>query len=128
MTDRELIKIAVKAAEAAYAPYSKFAVGAALECSDGTVYYGCNVENAAFGCTTCAERTAVFKAVSEGRRKFGRIAIYANSAEYCMPCGTCRQVLNEFAPDIEVLSVRGDGRYVSYSLRELLPRGFSLSD
>ena len=128
MTDRELINIAVEAAEKAYAPYSKFAVGAALECDDGTVFTGCNIENASYGCTNCAERTAVFKAVSEGKREFRRIAIFADTDEYCMPCGTCRQVLNEFAPTIEVLSVRRDGRYVSYSLKELLPRSFSLKD
>ena len=127
MTDRELINIAVEASEKAYAPYSNFAVGAALECEDGTVYTGCNIENSAYGCTNCAERTAVFKAVSEGRRAFRRIAVYADGEDYCMPCGTCRQVLNEFAPTIEVLSVRGDGRYVSYSLKELLPRSFSLN-
>ena len=125
MTDRELINMAVEASEKAYAPYSKFSVGAALECTDGTVYTGCNVENAAYSCTVCAERTAVFKAVSEGKRAFSRIAVYADSDEYCMPCGVCRQVLNEFAPEIEVLSIRGDGRYVSYSLKELLPRSFS---
>ena len=128
MTDRELINIAVEASEKAYAPYSKFAVGAALECDDGTVFTGCNIENAAYGCTNCAERTAVFKAVSEGKREFRRIAIFADTEEYCMPCGTCRQVLNEFAPTIEVLSVRRDGRYVSYSLKELLPKSFSLND
>ena len=128
MTDRELINIAVEAAEKAYAPYSKFAVGAALECDDGTIFTGCNIENASYGCTNCAERTAVFKAVSEGKREFRRIAIFADTDEYCMPCGTCRQVLNEFAPTIEVLSVRRDGRYVSYSLKELLPKSFSLKD
>ncbi|MBR6654726.1 MAG: cytidine deaminase [Oscillospiraceae bacterium] len=128
MTDRELINIAVEASEKAYAPYSKFAVGAALECDDGTVFTGCNIENAAYGCTNCAERTAVFKAVSEGKREFRRIAIFADTEDYCMPCGTCRQVLNEFAPTIEVLSVRRDGRYVSYSLKELLPKSFSLND
>ncbi len=128
MTDRELINIAVEASKSAYAPYSGFAVGAALECADGEVYTGCNVENASFGCTNCAERTAVFKAVSEGEREFTRIAVFAAGEDYCMPCGTCRQVLNEFAPDIEVLSVRGDGRYVSYSLRELLPRSFRISE
>ena len=128
MTDRELINIAVEASEKAYAPYSRFAVGAALECDDGTVFTGCNIENAAYGCTNCAERTAVFKAVSEGKREFRRIAIFADTEDYCMPCGTCRQVLNEFAPTIEVLSVRRDGRYVSYSLKELLPKSFSLND
>lgn len=128
MTDRELINIAVEASGKAYAPYSNFTVGAALECEDGSVYTGCNIENASYGCTNCAERTAVFKAVSEGNRRFRRIAVYADSDNYCMPCGVCRQVLNEFSPELEVLSVRGDGRYVSYSLKELLPRSFSMND
>ena len=127
MTDRELINIAVEAAEEAYAPYSGFKVGAALECADGSVFTGCNVENASYGLSVCAERTAVFKAVSEGRRSFLRLAIFAEGEDYCMPCGACRQVLQEFAPQIEVLSVRGDGRYVSYALRELLPHPFVLN-
>lgn len=125
MTDRELINIATAASKNAYAPYSKFAVGAAIECSDGTVYTGCNIENAALGCTVCAERTAIFKAVSEGKREFTRIAIYADSSDYCVPCGVCRQVLSEFAPDIELLCVRSDGHYVSYPLKHLLPAAFS---
>ncbi len=126
MTDRELINQAIEAAKFAYVPYSKFNVGAALECTDGTVYTGCNVENATLGCTVCAERTAVVKAVSEGRQDFRRIAVYSpQSASYCTPCGICRQVLAEFAPDMEVLCVRSDGRYVSYRLKELLPVMFS---
>ncbi len=126
MTDRELINMAVDASKAAYAPYSKFSVGAAIECMDGAVYTGCNVENATLGCTICAERTAVVKAVSDGRRTFRRIAVYSSeSADYCTPCGMCRQVLAEFAPDMEVLCVRSDGRYVSYRLRDLLPKMFS---
>ncbi|MBP5165649.1 MAG: cytidine deaminase [Oscillospiraceae bacterium] len=121
MTDRELIQAAADASKNAYAPYSGFAVGAALECTDGTVFTGCNVENAAYGSTMCAEQAAVAKAVSEGRRSFRRIAIVsASGKEYCMPCGSCRQVLSEFSPDMEVLAVRGDGRYVSYALDELL--------
>lgn len=127
MTDRELINQAISAAKNAYVPYSKFAVGAALECKDGTVFTGCNVENAVLGCTICAERTAVTKAVSEGHRDFKRIAIYADSPDYCVPCGSCRQVLQEFSPEIEVLCVRSDGRYVSYNLRKLLPAAFSKS-
>ena len=126
MTDRELINIAVEAAGEAYAPYSGFRVGAALECADGTVFTGCNVENASYGLSVCAERTAVFKAVSEGRRSFRRLAVFAEGEEYCMPCGACRQVLQEFAPELEILSARGDGRYVSYALRELLPHPFEL--
>jgi cytidine deaminase len=126
MTDRELINRAVEAAEYAYAPYSKFAVGAAIECEDGTVVTGCNVENATLGCTICAERTAVTKAVSMGKQNFRRIAVYSSeSASYCTPCGICRQVLAEFSPDMEVLSARSDGRYISLRLRELLPRMFS---
>lgn len=125
MTDRELIERAKDASKSAYAPYSRFAVGAALECRDGSVFTGCNVENAVLGCTICAERGAVMKAVSEGRRDFVRIAVYSESRDYCVPCGTCRQVLNEFSPEIEVLCVRSDDRYVSYKLRELLPAAFN---
>lgn len=125
MTDRELISEAVKAAKFAYAPYSKFCVGAAVECTDGSVYTGCNVENAALGATICAERVAVTKAVSEGKRAFRRIAVYADSADYCVPCGTCRQVLCEFSPNMEILCVRSDGRYVSYNLKNLLPQAFN---
>lgn len=125
MTDRELIAIAVSMLERSYAPYSNFAVGAALLCGDGTVFTGCNVENAAYGSTICAERTALVKAVSEGRRSgFTRIAIAGRGEDYCWPCGACRQMLYEFAPDITVLAVRGDGAFVSLSLRELLPHGF----
>ena len=124
MTDRELINRAYDARKNAYAPYSRFPVGAALECADGTVITGCNVENAALGCTICAERTALVKAISEGKRNFTRIAIYADSPDYCVPCGTCRQVLSEFAPSMEVLCVKGDGRYVSYRLSDLLPVSF----
>ena len=122
MTDRELINLAFEAMEQAYAPYSGFKVGAALECADNSVFLGCNVENAAYGSTICAERTAVVKAVSEGRREFRRIAIAAQSEDYCMPCGACRQVLSEFSGDMEVLSAKKDGRYVSYKLSALLPR------
>lgn len=122
MTDRDLINLAFEAMEQAYAPYSGFRVGAALECADGSVFLGCNVENAAYGSTICAERTAVVKAVSEGRREFRRIAIAAQSEDYCMPCGACRQVLSEFSSDMEVLSAKKDGRYVSYKLSALLPK------
>ena len=126
MTDRELINLAFTGMQQAYAPYSGFTVGAALECEDGSVFLGCNVENAAFGDSICAERVAVFKAVSEGRRGFRRIAIAANSPSYCLPCGSCRQVLAEFSPEMEVLAAREDGRYVSYPWSELLPRRFLL--
>ena len=125
MTERELVDRAFAMLERSYAPYSHFPVGAALECADGTVFTGCNVENAAYGSTICAERTAVVKAVSEGHRDdFVRIAIVGNSADYCWPCGACRQFLFEFAPDLECLIARGDHEYVKLPLRELLAHGF----
>ncbi len=125
MNDRELLRIAKEASLNAYVPYSGFPVGAALECEDGTVYTGCNVENAAYGDTICAERTAVVKAVSEGRRSFTRIAIYGEGKGYCMPCGSCRQVLAEFSPEMEVLCAKAGGSYVSYPLARLMPYTFN---
>lgn len=122
MTDRELLNMAFEAAENAYSPYSGLRVGAALECADGSVFLGCNVENASFSDTICAERTAVVKAVSEGRRSFRRIAVAAYSEEYCMPCGSSLQVLREFSEDMEILAAKKDGHYVSYKLNALLPR------
>ena len=125
MNDRELLRIAKEASLNAYVPYSGFPVGAALECEDGTVYTGCNVENAAYGDTICAERTAVVKAVSEGQRSFTRIAIYGEGKGYCMPCGSCRQVLAEFSPEMEVLCAKAGGSYVSYPLARLMPYTFN---
>ena len=126
MTDIELLNKALEASKNAYVPYSKFHVGAAIQCADGRVYTGCNVENAALGSTICAERTAAVKAVSEGNRAFKRIAVTSPDAkEYCYPCGACRQFLVEFNPDMEVLVGRGDNKYVSFKLRELLPGVFN---
>ncbi len=120
--DELLIRMAYQARENAYAPYSGYRVGAALLCDDGTIYTGCNIENAAYGNAFCAERTALVKAVSEGKRAFVRIAIAGEgSAPY--PCGACRQSLNEFAPDIGIL-IAWDGNVVETSLPELLPNGF----
>ena len=125
MTERELVDKAIAMLNRSYVPYSKFPVGAVLECADGTVFTGCNVENAAYGSTICAERTAVVKAVSEGHRDdFVRIAIAGRSEDYCWPCGSCRQVLFEFAPGLECLVARRDGDYVKLPLRELLSHGF----
>ena len=122
MTDRELINMAVEAAKKSYVPYSNRTFGAALECADGTVVTGCNVENAALGTSICAERAALCQAVSMGKRSFRRLAVYsAESADYCTPCGICRQAFSEFSPEMELLCARADGRYVSYRLRELLP-------
>ena len=125
MTDRDLMSRAKEASLNAYTPYSHFNVGAAIECSDGSIFTGCNVENAAFGSTICAERTACVKAVSEGHTSFKRIAIYAESLDYAWPCGACRQFLIEFSPEMEVLIAKADGRYVSYKLCDLLPGKFN---
>ncbi len=125
MNDRELLRIAKEASLNAYVPYSGFPVGAALECEDGTVFTGCNVENAAYGDTICAERTALVKAVSEGYRKFTRIAVYGEGKGYSMPCGSCRQVLSECSPEMEVLCAKAGGSYVSYPLTRLMPYTFN---
>ena len=109
----------------AYCPYSNFPVGAALLCEDGRVFTGCNVESAAYGSTICAERTALLKAVSEGcRDNWVTIAVAGRGEEFCWPCGSCRQMLYEFAPRLRVLAVRGDGNFEEANLSELLPKGF----
>ena len=124
MTREELKAAAIAMTERSYCPYSHFPVGAALECSDGTVFTGCNIENAAYSPTLCAERVAVGKAVSEGRRDFVRIAVAGRGEDFCVPCAVCRQVLYEFAPDMEVISLNGKGEELARTLRELLPHGF----
>ena len=122
---QQLIRMALAAREKAYVPYSDFMVGAALRAADGRIFTGCNVENAAFGSTICAERAALVKAVSEGCREgFLAIAIAGRGEDYCWPCGACRQMLYEFAPDLRVLCARGDGAFVEARLSQLLPHGF----
>ena len=124
MTDQALVDLAFSMLERSYVPYSHFPVGAALLCADGTVFTGCNIENAAYSPTLCAERVAVGKAVSEGRRDFVRIAVAGRCEDFCVPCAVCRQVLYEFAPDMEVISLNGKGEELARTLRELLPHGF----
>jgi len=124
VTKEELCAKAQEMTKMAYAPYSNFRVGAALECTDGTVFTGCNIENAAYGPTNCAERTAVFKAVSEGYRSFVRIAIAGETEQFCTPCGVCRQVLQEFAPELEVILVNKNGDTMELTLPQLLPYSF----
>ena len=127
MTDEMLIQKAIDMLEFSYAPYSGYPVGAALLGTDGKVYTGCNVENAAYGNTLCAERTALCKAVSEGAREFVAIAIAARgSAPF--PCGACRQSLYEFAPDLRVLVTWGEGEVDKTTLPALLPHGFGPKD
>ena len=127
MTREELKAKAVSMLEMSYCPYSHFPVGAALECEDGTVYTGCNIENAGYSATVCAERTAVFKAVSEGCRRFKRIVVAGRSDSPCVPCGECRQVLSEFAPELEVICLDKDGNEMTLSLSDLLPHSFNKS-
>ncbi len=132
----ELIETAIKMTASSYAPYSHFHVGAALLAKDGSVFTGCNIENAAYGPSNCAERTAIFKAVSEGVRSFEAIAI-AGGAEnekgepvikdFCPPCGVCRQVMSEFCgKDFKILLTDGKGGIKEFTLAELLPESFSL--
>ena len=130
MGDKELILEAIEARKNAYTPYSHFQVGAALEGAGGEVYRGCNIENAAYTPSNCAERTAFFKAVSEGERSFRRIAIVAGPEGekliHTAPCGVCRQVMMEFCdPDaFQILLATGPDNYRTYTLRQLLPEGF----
>lgn len=125
MTDDQLVELAFTMLERAYCPYSNFPVGAALLCRDGSVFTGCNIENAAYGSTICAERTALVKAVSEGHRDdWVKLAVAGLSNDYCWPCGPCRQMLYEFAPDLTVLAANRDHSFACVSLAELLPYGF----
>jgi len=124
--EQELFALAKEARESAYAPYSDFKVGAALLGESGTIYLGCNVENASFGLTVCAERVALFKAVSEGERVFKAIAIYAGSKSV-PPCGACLQVMAEFG-DLDILLFDSKGSYVKWRISELLPQAFRLND
>lgn len=121
-----LVAAAVAARQRAYAPYSGFRVGAALETEDGLIVTGCNVENASYGVTICAERNALAAAVAQGHQRFRRMALASDAPEPISPCGMCRQALFEFAPDLEIESV-GGGRSVTWGLGELLPAGFSRS-
>ncbi len=129
MTDRELIEIAVTAREKAYTPYSHFKVGAALLSKEGRVFTGCNIENATFTPTICAERTAFFKAVSEGVTDFDRIAIVGGRegelSPFCAPCGVCRQVMAEFCDEDFPVILGTPDDFGVYPLRELLPYAFT---
>ena len=123
----KLVEEALAAREQAHAPFSKFKVGAALEAENGRVFTGCNVENATYGLTICAERVAVFKAISEGARKFKRIAVAADTEVLTPPCGACRQILWEFCGDVEVVLVNLHGKSETMRLKDLFPRPFDAS-
>ena len=128
MKDTELVEKAKKARLHAYAPYSKFKVGAALLTKNGKVYTGANVENATFGLTVCAERVALFKAVTNGEKNFVKIAVVADKDEPITPCGACRQVLAEFASDLKIICANLEGKTERYYLRKLLPEAFGKSN
>jgi cytidine deaminase len=122
-----LMEAALAARSNAFAPFSKFAVGSALEDADGRIHTGCNVENATYGLTMCAERVAVYKAISEGVRKFTRVVVAADTDVLTPPCGACRQILWEFCGDIEVILVNPRGKSESFRLKELFPKPFDAS-
>jgi cytidine deaminase len=122
-----LIEAARKVRENAHAPFSRFRVGAAVEDTDGKIHTGCNVENATYGLTLCAERVAVFKAISEGARKFRRVAVVADTGTLTPPCGACRQILWEFCGDVELVMANLSGKSQTVRLAELLPHPFDAS-
>jgi cytidine deaminase len=128
ITPKELMAEAVKARRRAYAPYSRFPVGAALLAKDGRIFHGCNVENVSFGLTICAERSAVWQAISQGVREFTAIAVTARDGRGAPPCGSCRQVLHEFAPNAWVYWRDARGHILKRRLTELLPSAFRLEE
>lgn len=125
MSKEELMQAAKEACRHAYAPYSDFKVGAALLARNGSIYLGCNIENASYGATNCAERTAIFKAVSEGEREFTCLAVAAADGSTAYPCGICLQVIHEFMPEGQVI-LEENGKIAEYAVKDLLPHGFSL--
>jgi cytidine deaminase len=125
---KKLIKEAEKARKRAYTPYSKFQVGAAVLCADGKIFTGCNIENASFGLTICAERVAISKAISEGSTQFEAIAVIGDTAKPCSPCGACRQVISEFGDDIPLIMANLKGDVKIKKIKELLPEAFGKND
>jgi cytidine deaminase len=122
-----LIEAALRVRENAHAPFSKFRVGAAVEDETGNIFTGCNVENATYGLTVCAERVAIFKAISEGARRFKRVAVAADTDELTPPCGACRQILWEFCGDVEIVLANPQGKTETLRLGALFPRAFDAS-
>lgn len=120
----KLIDEARAARELAYTPYSKFQVGAALECKDGRIFRGCNVENASYGLCNCAERTAIFTAAAAGEREVRAVVVYTPTPDATSPCGACRQVINEFGPDAAVISICDSPDRIETTISQLLPAAF----
>lgn len=126
MVATDLVSLAIDASKHAYVPYSHFPIGAALKTKDGTIYTGCNIENASFGLTNCGERTAIFKAVSDGHKELAEIAIYGETQEPVSPCGTCRQVMVEFfEPSSLVTLIAQNGQTLETTVGDLLPYSFT---
>ena len=126
---KNMIRMAMDARDRAYVPYSGFRVGACIKTHTGAYYLGCNIENASFGATNCAERTALFKAVYEGEREFEALAIVSDSSNYTVPCGICRQALSEFCePDMPVICANNEGQYKVFTFGDMLPYSFKPSD
>ena len=123
-SEQELIDAAAEVREHAYAPFSNFRVGSAVETEDGEIYTGCNVESASYGLTVCGERVAIWKAVSEGKKKFKQIAVVVDTEELTPPCGVCRQIIWEFGGDIPVIMANLHGKPETVQMRDLLPRAF----
>lgn len=128
--EKELIKKAIEAREKAYCPYSKFKVGAAALFEDGKIYTGCNIENASFGATNCAERTAIFNGVSQGNRVLKALALIGDTSAFTYPCGICRQVISEFAEneDIKIIIIKNENEILEKTLSEILPGTFTQRD
>ncbi len=128
MTYEELMQKAIEASQNSYSPYSKFSVGASVLCDDGSIYTGCNFENASFGMTICAERNAIGSAIADGKRLIKAIAIYSPNQQNCVPCGACRQVMHEFCKndsDVDIILQNGNDLKI-YTLAQLLPESFNL--
>ena len=125
MTNKELVLLAKKAKENSYSPYSHYSVGCAIELSDGSVITGCNVENVSYGLTNCAERTAIFKGVSENKKDFKKFAIIGDETSICYPCGACRQVIMEFAPNATIICAKNENEFEEHKISELLPCAFT---
>ena len=122
-----LLAAALAVRENAFAPFSKFKVGAAVQGLDGRIHTGCNVENATYGLTVCAERVAIFKGISEGSRRFKRVAVAADTERLTPPCGACRQILWEFCGDVEIVLVNPRNKIETYRLKDLFPKPFDVS-
>jgi cytidine deaminase len=128
MSNEDLLKLARKALQNSYSPYSQFRVGAALLTSDGNIYTGCNIESSSFSLTICAERTALFKAVSEGEKSFSKILIVSDAEDFISPCGACRQIISDLAGDIEIILTNSRGEMRVKKTSDLLPLAFGQSN